>query len=50
LNLAWKYNRMGRRAGVAGRLTKTLLINCRRAHVELGWRSRYSAAEVPGAD
>ena len=27
-------------------LSKTLLINCRRAHVELGWNSEYTAAEV----
>jgi len=27
-------------------LSKTLLLNCRRAHVELGWRSDHTAAEV----
>jgi len=27
-------------------LTRTLLVNCRRAAVELGWRSTYSAASV----
>jgi len=30
-------------------LTRTLLLNCRRAAVELGWRSRYGAAEVLAA-
>ena len=27
-------------------LTRTLLVNCRRAAVELGWRSTHSAASV----
>lgn len=46
LNLAWKYTGWGGEPAWLDGLTKTLLINCRRAHVELGWRSRYSAAEV----
>lgn len=46
LNLAWKYTGWGGEPAWLDGITKTLLINCRRAHVELGWRSRYSAAEV----
>jgi len=46
LNLAWKYTGWGGEPAWLDGLAKTLLINCRRAHVELGWRSRYSAAEV----
>lgn len=46
LNLAWKYTGWGGEPAWLDGLTKTLLINCRRAHTELGWRSRYSAAEV----
>ncbi len=46
LNLAWKLSGWGGEPAWIDGLTKTLLINCRRAHFELGWRSRYSAAEV----
>lgn len=46
LNLAWKLSGWGGEPAWIDGLTQTLLINCRRAHVELGWRSRYSAAEV----
>lgn len=46
LNLAWKLTGWGGEPAWIDGLTQTLLINCRRAHVELGWRSRYSAAEV----
>lgn len=46
LNLAWKYTGWGGEPAWLDGLTKTLLINCRRAHTELGWRSRYSAMEV----
>ena len=30
-------------------LSRTLLINCRRAIIDLGWRSRYTAHEVLAA-
>jgi hypothetical protein len=30
-------------------MTRTLLVNCRRAAIELGWRSRYDAAAVLAA-
>ncbi|MBX9812266.1 MAG: NAD-dependent epimerase/dehydratase family protein [Burkholderiales bacterium] len=46
LNLAWKLTGWGGEPAWIDGLTQTLLINCRRAHIELGWRSRYSAAEV----
>lgn len=46
LNLAWKYTGWGGEPAWLEGITKTLLINCRRARTELGWRSRYSAAEV----
>lgn len=46
LNLAWQYTGWGGEPAWLEGITKTLLINCRRAHTELGWRSRYSAAEV----
>lgn len=46
LNLVWKLSGWGGEPAWIDGLTQTLLINCRRAHVELGWRSRYSAAEV----
>ncbi|MDP1717501.1 MAG: NAD-dependent epimerase/dehydratase family protein [Burkholderiales bacterium] len=49
LNLAWKYTGWGGEPAWLDGITKTLLINCRRAHTELGWRSRYSAAEVLGS-
>lgn len=45
-NLAWKYTGWGGEPAWLDGLTKTLLVNCRRAHAELGWRSRFSAAEV----
>ena len=44
LNTAWKmFGWGGEPAWVEG-LTRTLLLNCRRAAVELGWRSTYTAA------
>ena len=46
LNLAWKLSGWGGEPAWIDGLTKTLLIDCRRAREELGWRSRYSAAEV----
>jgi nucleoside-diphosphate-sugar epimerase len=46
VHLAWRgLGWAGEPAWVEG-LTHTLLLNCRRAIVELGWRSRYTAAEV----
>lgn len=46
LNMAWKmFGWGGEPAWIEG-LTRTLLLNCRRAAVELGWRSTYNAAEV----
>ncbi len=46
LNLAWKLSGWGGEPAWIDGLAKTLLINCRRAHVELGWRCRYSGAEI----
>lgn len=46
LNLAWKWSGWGGEPAWMDGLAKTLLISCRRAHAELGWRSRYSAAQV----
>jgi nucleoside-diphosphate-sugar epimerase len=46
LNLAWKLSGWGGEPAWIDGLTKTLLIDCRRAQAELGWRSQYSAAEV----
>ena len=46
LNLAWKLSGWGGEPAWIDGLTKTLLIDCRRAEAELGWRSQYSAAEV----
>jgi nucleoside-diphosphate-sugar epimerase len=49
LNLAWRlWGWGGEPAWIEG-LTRTLLLNCRRAAVELGWRSRHTAAAVLAA-
>ena len=46
LNLAWKWSGWGGEPAWINGLAETLLIDCHRAHAELGWRSRYSAAQV----
>ncbi len=46
LNMAWELSGWGGEPAWIDGLTKTLLIDCRRARDELGWRSQYSAAEV----
>ena len=49
LNLAWRsWGWGGETAWVEG-LSRTLLLNCRRAAVELSWRSRYSAMALLGS-
>ena len=46
LNMAWNmFGWGGEPAWIEG-LTRTLLLNCRRAAAELGWRSTYAAAAV----
>jgi len=46
LNMAWKmFGWGGEPAWIEG-LTRTLLLDCRRAAVELGWRSTHNAASV----
>jgi len=49
LRLAWRLGGWGGEPAWIEGLTRTLLLNCRRAAVELGWRSRYSAAAVLAA-
>jgi len=44
--LAWRFFGWGGEPAWVDGLTRTLLINCRRAAHELGWRSRHSAADV----
>jgi nucleoside-diphosphate-sugar epimerase len=46
VNLAWRYLGWGGEPAWVEGLTHTLLLNCRRAIVELGWRSSHSAAQV----
>jgi len=49
LRVAWRLSGWGGEPAWIEGLTRTLLLNCRRAAVELGWRSRYSAAAVLAA-
>lgn len=44
--LAWRFLGWGGEPAWVDGLTRSLLINCRRAALELGWRSSRSAAEV----
>jgi nucleoside-diphosphate-sugar epimerase len=46
LGMALRYCGWGGEPAWIEGLARTLLLNCRRAAVELGWRSRYGAAEV----
>lgn len=46
LRLAWRFYGWGGEPAWIEGLTRTLLINCRRAAVELGWRSTHDAASV----
>lgn len=49
LEFAWRYWGWGGEPAWIEGLTRTLLINCRRAAVELGWKSRHRAAAVLAA-
>jgi hypothetical protein len=44
--MALRYRGWGGEPAWIEGLARTLLLNCRRAAVELGWRSRYGAAAV----
>jgi UDP-glucose 4-epimerase len=46
LALAWKWSGWGGEPGWIDGIARTLLINCRRARTELGWRASFTAAEV----
>jgi nucleoside-diphosphate-sugar epimerase len=46
LDLAWRLRGWGGEPAWIEGLTRTLLLNCRRAGVELEWKSRYRAAGV----
>jgi UDP-glucose 4-epimerase len=46
MNVAWRTFGWGGEPGWVEGLAKTLLLDCRRAAAELGWRSSYTAAEV----
>jgi len=46
LHLAWRLCGWGGEPALIEALTRTLLLNCRRAHTLLGWRSSYNAAAV----
>ena len=46
LGVAWRFFGWGGEPAWIEGLTKTLLINCRRAAIELGWRSTRNAASV----
>jgi UDP-glucose 4-epimerase len=49
LDLAWRYWGWGGEPAWIEGLGRTLVLNCRRAAVELGWKSRYDAAAVLAA-
>ena len=49
LGLAWRRWGWGGEPAWLEGMTRTLLVNCRRAAIELGWRSRYDAAAVLAA-
>ena len=49
LGLAWRRWGWGGEPAWLEGMTHTLLVNCRRAAIELGWRSRYDAAAVLAA-
>jgi nucleoside-diphosphate-sugar epimerase len=49
LGLAWRMWGWGGEPAWLEGMTRTLLVNCRRAAIELGWRSRYDAAAVLAA-
>lgn len=46
VDFAWRRFGWGGEAAWLEGLTRTLLLNCRRAIVQLGWRSSYSAAQI----
>lgn len=46
LSVAWRFFGWGGEPAWIEALTRTLLLNCRRAAVELGWRSTHDAASV----
>lgn len=46
LRLAWRISGWGGEPAWIEGLASTLTLDCRRARVELGWESRYSAAEI----
>lgn len=48
LNAAWKLSGWGGEPAWLEGITRTLILNCRRAIVDLGWHSSYSAWEVIG--
>ena len=49
LGLAWRLWGWGAETAWVDGLTRTLLLNCRRAATDLGWTSRYDAAAVLAA-
>jgi len=49
LDFAWRFWGWGGEPAWIEGLTRTLLLNCRRAAVELDWKSRYNAAAVLAA-
>jgi len=49
LNLAWRWRGWGGEPAWIEGLARTLLLNCRRASVELGWKNRRDAAAVLAA-
>jgi len=49
LALAWRFRGWGGEPAWIEGLTRTLLLNCRRAAVELGWKSRHDAAATLAA-
>lgn len=49
LNFAWRFWGWGGEPAWIEGLSRTLLLNCRRAAVEMGWKSRYDAAAVLAA-
>jgi nucleoside-diphosphate-sugar epimerase len=49
MDLAWRWGGWGGEPAWIEGLERTLLLNCRRAAVEMGWKSRYDAAAVLAA-
>jgi nucleoside-diphosphate-sugar epimerase len=49
MDLAWRWGGWGGEPAWIEGLERTLLLNCRRAAVEMGWKSRYDAAAALAA-